>query len=89
MLTGAPLPARFPAHLHINLLAHARGRGLGRLLLETLLAELRAAGAGGVHLGVARSNTGGQAFYRALGLSLVEERPDTLILGRALEGAGP
>ena len=51
-VTPAELAEAYPAHLHIDLLERARGRGLGRLLIERLLGELRARGVPGVHLGV-------------------------------------
>ncbi len=43
----------YPAHLHIDLLASARGAGLGRRLVERQLADLRRVGSPGVHLDVA------------------------------------
>jgi hypothetical protein len=50
----------YPSHLHIDIVARAQGcsepyllgRGLGRSLIETLLASLKAAGSRGVHLGI-------------------------------------
>lgn len=57
----------YPAHLHIDLLPELQGQGFGRRLIRTLLAELRARGVPGVHLGVSLSNTGARAFYHRLG----------------------
>lgn len=57
----------FPAHLHVDLLPQAQGRGLGRLLLRTLGQELVRRGVPGVHLGVGADNLGAAAFYRRLG----------------------
>lgn len=57
----------YPAHLHIDLLPDLQGQGMGRLLMRTLLAELRERGVPGVHLGVSPSNTNAQAFYQRLG----------------------
>ena len=65
------LPAdldRYPSHLHINLLAHARGRGAGKQLLHAVFHQLAWAGSPGVQLGVRTSNTGAQAFYRRTGM---------------------
>lgn len=59
----------FSAHLHIDLLPQAQGRGLGRALMEQLLAGLRAAGATGVHLGVDPRNTSAARFYEHLGFT--------------------
>ncbi len=63
---------RYPSHVHINLLAEARGGGWGRRVLESVMQRLAAAGSPGMHLGVARINVKARAFYRAVGL---EELP--------------
>lgn len=57
----------YPAHLHIDLLPELQGHGFGRRLIRALLAELRARGVPGVHLGVSLRNTGARAFYQRLG----------------------
>jgi ribosomal protein S18 acetylase RimI-like enzyme len=73
---------QFPAHLHIDLLPEAQGRGLGRVLIRTLLTELRRRGIPGVHLGVARENRNAQAFYAHLGFRPVPQHPQNgLLLG--------
>ena len=59
----------YPSHLHIDLLPSAQGRGLGRALMERLLATLRRDGSGGVHLGVAASNVRAIGFYEHLGFT--------------------
>ncbi|WP_432484137.1 GNAT family N-acetyltransferase [Kineococcus esterisolvens] len=65
-----------PAHLHIDLLPHVQGRGLGRRLVEHLLVQLGARGVPGVHLGVSLRNPGAVSFYRRLGFrELVEPAP--------------
>src|SRR5215472_10492266 len=35
------LASRFPSHLHIDLLPHLQGRGMGRQLIESLVTALR------------------------------------------------
>src|SRR5262245_4377356 len=60
--TPADVAAGYPAHLHIDLLERARGRGLGRLLIERLTGELQARRVSGVHLGVDASNANGIGF---------------------------
>ncbi|NAZ83451.1 GNAT family N-acetyltransferase [Kineococcus sp. R8] len=95
----APDPARphlttHPAHLHVDLLPVAQGRGLGRRLLEHVVRQLRDAGAPGVHLGVSAANTRAVAVYRRLGFDpLVDSGPAATgyLLGRSLsaEAAGP
>ena len=67
--------AAFPAHLHINLLPRAQGKGLGRRLIFTLLEAMQQGGASGVHWGVNPRNTGAVAFYRKLGFAVVLSEP--------------
>ena len=45
----AHLTPRFPAHLHINLAADFRSRGIGAHLIEAFAARARRAGAPGMH----------------------------------------
>ena len=54
----------YPAQLHVNLAASARGHGVGRLLIDALAARASAAGAPGLHAITSRGarNVG---FYRA------------------------
>lgn len=58
----APLTARYPAHLHINLAETARNRGIGSLLIEAFLADARVAGVSGVHLVTGRHSRN-RSFY--------------------------
>jgi ribosomal protein S18 acetylase RimI-like enzyme len=79
--------AAFPAHLHVDLLPRAQGRGHGRRLMRTLLGALEARGAAGVHLGVSPVNARAQGFYRALGFERIvaePEHPGVVVMGRAL-----
>ena len=69
----------YPAHLHIDLLERARGQGLGRELIERLLADLRMRGIRGVHLDVAADNTNAAAFYRHLGFQGLAPTPESLM----------
>ena len=72
----------YPAHLHIDLLPEAQGRGLGRRLIETLADALRAAGIPGLHLSYDPANTGAAAFYARLGFhELPSSTPDGPLLG--------
>lgn len=78
------LVARYPAHLHIDLLERVRGRGLGRALMERLLVSLKERGCPGVHLGVAKANATAVGFYRHLGFHVLEERPAALLMAMKL-----
>ncbi|MCT2588236.1 GNAT family N-acetyltransferase [Actinophytocola gossypii] len=75
---------RYPAHLHIDLLPRLQGHGYGRRLLETLFDALRAAGAPGVHLGVALANTRAIGFYHRMGFTEVRRHPHSLVLAKYL-----
>jgi ribosomal protein S18 acetylase RimI-like enzyme len=75
----------YPAHLHIDLLVRARGSGLGRILIDRLLTELRGRGVAGVHLGVDAANTNAIGFYAHLGFARLEELPGELVMGMRLD----
>jgi ribosomal protein S18 acetylase RimI-like enzyme len=59
---------RWPAHLHIDLLEPARGRGAGRQLIHAWFARLRERGITGCHLQTMAENTRAIAFFSAMGL---------------------
>ena len=81
----AAVLARYPAHLHIDLLPTLQGRGTGRALIERMLMALAAAGAAGVHLGVAGDNLRAIGFYRRLGFDEVGRSPGSVLMARDLE----
>lgn len=83
--TPAQLAATYPAHLHIDLQERARGRGLGRLLVERLLEELRGREVAGVHLGVDSDNGKAIGFYEHLGFRVVDQEPGGLLMGQRLD----
>jgi GNAT superfamily N-acetyltransferase len=58
---------RWPAHLHIDLLAEARGHGFGRQLMTGWLDRLRHRGIAGCHLETWAENDGAIAFFQAMG----------------------
>lgn len=74
----------FPAHLHIDLLPEAQGRGWGRRLIDRVSAELRAAQVPGLHLVASADNTGALAFYDRLGLTRLPSPPGAQAFGRDL-----
>jgi GNAT superfamily N-acetyltransferase len=75
---------RYPAHLHIDLLPVAQGRGHGRRLMARLLDGLARAGAGGVHLGVDLGNPRAMDFYARLGFVEIDTEPGGILMGLAL-----
>ncbi|MHA7774051.1 GNAT family N-acetyltransferase [Roseibium sp. M-1] len=72
----ADVVARFPAHIHMNLLPRARGRGLGSGLLEAWVDDARDKGVAAVHAGVSAVNSDGLAFWTARGFLPVKTQPD-------------
>ena len=66
---GEDVPIGYPSHLHINLLPQLQGRGVGRRLIETLLARLREQGSPGLHLATRLTNLRAAGFYRHLGFT--------------------
>ncbi len=82
--TPRTLTDRYPAHLHVDLLPHVQGHGLGRRLVEAFGAAARGAGATGVHLGVSTANERAVGFYGRLGFHLVEQQEGALLMGKLL-----
>jgi ribosomal protein S18 acetylase RimI-like enzyme len=54
----------YPAHLHLNLLPCAQGKGIGLKLLTAWLELASKRGAAGVHVGVNRANLRALRFWR-------------------------
>jgi ribosomal protein S18 acetylase RimI-like enzyme len=83
--TPAEIAQEYPAHLHIDLQERARGSGLGRVLIERLLSELRGREVVGVHLGVDAENANAIGFYQHLGFREVDREPGGLLMGMRLD----
>ncbi len=83
--TPPAIATGYPAHLHIDLQERARGKGLGRVLIERLLAELRDRGVKGVHLGVDAANANAIGFYEHLGFREVGREPGAILMGQRLD----
>ncbi|WP_062515988.1 GNAT family N-acetyltransferase [Demequina gelatinilytica] len=74
----------YPAHLHIDLLPEAQGRGAGRALIDAACALLAGRGAPGVHLVAERANRGAQAFYPRVGFAAVAADDAVVTFARRL-----
>lgn len=79
-----PFGDSYPAHLHIDLLPELQGQGLGRELIETLIAALQARGVTGLHLAADVRNTGAIAFYPRLGFTRIPSHDDVVAFAREL-----
>lgn len=63
----------YPAHLHINFTAGARGKGYGRGLIDTFITDLKKLKVGGVHV-VTAPGADNVGFYKRSGFSFTVER---------------
>jgi len=73
----------YPSHLHIDLLARARGQGIGRQMMEQQMEALRRRGAPGGHLNVSLRNHPAQAFYNKLGFHELTRTATSIYLGKS------
>jgi len=71
----APLVEKFPAHIHMNLLPRAQGKGVGTALLNRWIENARANGVKGIHLGANIGNHDGIRFWSSRGFVPVELPP--------------
>jgi GNAT superfamily N-acetyltransferase len=83
----AALTRNFPAHLHINLDARARGQSIGAHLVEDVCDRLAREGVRGIHVVTGRDQRN-VSFYTRLGFSERARAPrgttDVLFLARSL-----
>lgn len=73
----APPLKLYPAHLHINLAAGYRRAGVGRRLMESYFAYMRANGVRGLHLGTSTLHIAALPFYNRLGFQIYTEKRTT------------
>jgi len=81
----AELVARYPAHIHMNLLPRLRGQGVGTALVHKWIAGARQAGVPGIHLGASANNAGGIAFWTKAGFAPLITIGRTAWFGMALD----
>lgn len=80
-LTESEVVKSYPSHLHIDILESGQGRGYGKVMINHMLAQLRAAGSTGVHLHVSNKNYRAQEFYKKLGFTTFKTGTDEEIMG--------
>ena len=79
---------QYPAHLHINLDENFRGLGIGRMLLEVFIAEMKAEGVSGIQLHTTAENLAACHLYEKMGFRLLKKNQNLLwvpFLGRPVE----
>ncbi len=64
--------AVYPAHLHLNLLPAAHGKGVGPMLLKAWLERASQRGATAVHVGVNRANRRALRFWGRNGFTTLD-----------------
>lgn len=79
-----PFKAKYPAHLHIDILPEAQRQGNGKKLIEALTEELKKQEKCGIMLAVAANNTNALKFYRALGFKTILHITETYFLGKCI-----
>ena len=81
------LTSAYPAHLHVNLISSARGRGIGAQLVEAFAADAAAAGSAGIHV-VTGEGMRNIRFYANVGFEIAGSIPwngrNLVFLGRKL-----
>jgi ribosomal protein S18 acetylase RimI-like enzyme len=75
------LTAKYPSHLHIDIVEAHQGAGYGKSMIAFLLEELKAAGSTGVHLHMSASNDRARGFYKKFGFVEVFEDANECIMG--------
>jgi len=65
----------YPAHLHINVEAAARGQGLGQKLVKAYLDQISGLGIRGVYLDTTNLNEAACRLYERKGFQLLASRP--------------
>jgi ribosomal protein S18 acetylase RimI-like enzyme len=66
----------YPAHLQIDVQQGYRGMGVGRLLIEAYLEQLRGLAVSGVHLETTSHNEPACHLYEKVGFHMIDRRPN-------------
>lgn len=74
----------YPAHLHIDILPAAQGKGYGRQLIQAFVDQLKVLNIKGVHLIVSKQNSSAIGFYEHIGFQELKNYGESLVLVKAL-----
>ena len=75
----------YPAHLHIDLLPIAQGKGMGRKMIETFTGKLSELKIQALHLEVGKRNENAVIFYQKVGFKIIYEYEFSIAFGMRLE----
>jgi len=75
------LIAKYPSHLHIDIIESHQRLGYGKLMMKHLLKELKNFGSIGVHLHMSSSNNRAKVFYEGLDFVEFDVNPHEIIMG--------
>lgn len=75
----------YPAHLHIDLLSKAQGKGLGKKLINTFTKKLKLLNVPALHLEVGKTNKGAIAFYEKMNFHIITEYEYSIAFGLNLK----
>jgi len=71
----------YPAHLHIDILPIAQGKGMGKKLMDEFLNELKSQKVPGLHLEVGKANENAIQFYKHYGFEVLKDYEYSLVMG--------
>ena len=74
----------YPAHLHINLLPGAQGKGQGRKLMQRFIDKLIEKKVSALRLEVGKANPGAIQFYQRVGFHEIKEYEKSIAFGMKL-----
>jgi ribosomal protein S18 acetylase RimI-like enzyme len=75
----------YPAHLHIDLLPDIQKKGIGKILMEKLIDNLKEQNISGIHLGVSNTNPGAISFYKKMDFKILKEEEWGYTMGKIIE----
>ena len=84
-VSSFPWLSDYPAHLHIDLLPIIQKKGIGRILIEKLIDNLKKQNVSGIYLNVGLSNSGAICFYKKIGFTILKEQDWGYTMGKIID----